>query len=75
MAGKRIEEIRFYAEDSSGNFVGLYEEGNWITLHLTNGKSLNGKIEHIDVYNIYIETDDYEIIGVQYDDIVNVEEN
>lgn len=71
MAVKIINEPKLYCEDIYGNFTGIFEEGDYITVEI-NDCFVKGTLEHIYSDSIEIEDFDYELYVIKLKDIIEV---
>ena len=71
---KRILNPTLWVKDEYGNFIGEYEEGDYLNIWLENGKLINGAIFRIYTDEVLIETEE-EYKTIKYEDIEKIEED
>lgn len=71
MAVKIINEPKLYCEDSYGNFTGIFEQGDYITVEIDDC-FVKGTLEYIWSDSIEVEDFDYEVLTINIEDIIEV---
>lgn len=73
MGVRMINEPQLYCEDIFGNFTGIFKEGDCIKVKCNDGKIHEGSIDNIFSDSIELDTEEEGFIGIDFNDIEEVE--